>query len=267
MIKELWTIREEVRERKPLVLNLTNNVVTNFTANILLAAGASPIMSEGILEAEDLIRISNVLVLNIGTLHSRQVDYFLKAGEIANKLNKPIVLDPVATGATNYRSDITTHILKELKLSLIRGNYGEISWFKGISGATKGVDSLASEVDLKAIKDLALQTGIMVSATGQTDYISDGERVFYNKTGHEMLQLITGTGCALSSLMGAFISVSEDSTFGALSALAFYGACAEKASRVSNGPGSFSINFIDAIYNLKQEEFTEITAGKVGISK
>lgn len=262
-IAKLWDIRQEVKVKKPLVYNITNNVVTNFTANILLAAGASPIMSEGLQEAGELAEIADVLVLNIGTLHSRQVDYFLKAGKSANEEQKPVVFDPVGIGATSYRNNAAAKIIKEVKLTLIRGNYGEISFLAGLAGQTKGVDSLGNKVNVGHIRDYAKRTGIIVAATGEVDYLTDGHSMFANSTGHIFLQSITGTGCALTSLSGAFMTVTEDKCLGVLAALAFYGAAAEKAASISRGPGSFAVNLLDALHGLEKAAFEKILEGKL----
>jgi len=254
-VEKLWAVRQAVKEKKPLVCNLTNTVVTNFTANVLLAVGASPLMSEGIEEAGDLAGIVDVLVLNMGTLHPRQVEYFIKAGKSANKEAKPVIFDPVGIGATTYRNTIASDILREVKLNLIRGNYGEINFLAGIAGQTKGVDSVGTQISIDRISDLAHNTGSLIAATGNIDYVTDGQRVFSNGSGHTFLQLVTGTGCALTSLAGAFLAVAEDKCLGVLAALAFYGAAAEKAACMSRGPGTFAANFIDALYNLEFHEF------------
>ena len=257
-VEELWAIRQNVKLKKPLVCNLTNNVVTNFTANVLLAAGASPLMSEGSQEAQELAQIADVLVLNMGTLHPRQVDYFLTAGQSANREQKPVVFDPVGIGATTYRNRVAADITREIKLSLIRGNYGEIHFLAGVAGQTKGVDSLENSVNIGQLADLAAKTGAIVAATGEVDYITDGQRTFSNGTGHAFLQLVTGTGCALTSLAGAFLTAAEDQSLAVLAALAYYGAAAEKAASVSQGPGTFAIHFLDALYGLDLEEFKKI---------
>jgi len=257
-IATLWDIRQAVRTQQPLVYNITNNVVTNFTANVLLAVGASPIMSEGEQEAEELAKMASVLVLNIGTLHPRQVDYFLTAGLSANDNGTPVVFDPVGAGATSYRNTKSARLLQEVKMALIRGNYGEISFLAGLSGRVKGVDSLGGDLDVEVVKGFARQTEALVAATGETDYVTDGGAVFANTTGHPLLQSVTGTGCALSSLAGAFLAVAEDRRMGVLAALAFYGAAAQKAAAGSKGPGTFAVQFLDALYSLDQAEFTEL---------
>lgn len=266
MIKQLWEIREEVRRKRPLVVNITNTVVTNFTANVLLAAGAAPIMSEGAAEAESLARMADALLLNIGTLHTRQITYIMKAGEFANKFGKPVVFDPVGVGATPYRNMTSLQILNDLKLALIRGNYGEISFLAGMGDqAVRGVDSASSGIETDVLKKLAHQRETVIAATGPVDYVTDGQMVFTNGTGDILLQFVTGTGCALSSLCGAFMAAAQDPRLGVLAALAYYGAAAEKAARTCKGPGSFSIKFLDALYNLSYKEFRKSAADKVGI--
>lgn len=256
--EKLWELREAVRAKKPLVCNLTNTVVTNFTANVLLAVGASPLMSEDWQEADELAKISDVLVINMGTLHQRQVEYFIKAGQAANREQKPVVFDPVGMGATAYRNAVAIDVIKKIKLALIRGNYGEINFLAGVSGQTKGVDNLGNQVCEEHITRLANEIGALIVATGQVDYLTDGQKIFHNRTGHAFLQSVTGTGCALSSLTGAFLAVAEDKCLGVMAALAFYGAAAQKAASISKGPGTFAVNFLDALSNLKLDEFKTI---------
>jgi len=261
-IGQLWKIRQAVRNKTPLVYSITNTVVTNFTANVLLAAGAAPIMSEGQQEAEELVKIVDVIVLNIGTLHTRQVDYFLAAGHAANRQGKPVVFDPVGVGATSYRNQVASQIIQEVKPTLIRGNYGEIGFLGGITGGSKGVDSLSNQLDIQGIKGLATRSGSLIVATGAVDYVTDGKGLLTNCTGHIYLQAVTGTGCALTALTGAFIAVAPERMLGVLAALAFYGAAAEKAAVGSRGPGSFAVAFLDALYNLDETEFREILTRK-----
>ncbi len=260
-VAKLWRFLQQVRAKRPLVVNITNNVVTNFTANVLLAAGASPIMSEGMQEIDELTRLADATVLNIGTLHPRQVEYFLASGRCANQGRKPVVLDPVGVGATTYRNSVAAKLLSEVELALIRGNYGEINFLAGLAGAVKGVDSTSDGIELAPFKTLAATQKTLVAATGKTDYLTDGDIVRTNSTGHILLQSVTGTGCALSSLCGAFLSVTDDKLSAVLAALAFYGAAAQKAASASAGPGSFSVQFLDALANLQEKEFAGYLQG------
>lgn len=266
MLQQLWDLREAVRRQQPLVCNLTNNVVTNVTANILLAAGARPIMSEGAAEAEALVAAADALVLNVGTLHTRQITYFLKAGAYANQYGKPVILDPVGAGATPYRDVTVQQLLGELRLALIRGNYGEMAHLAGGGGEVKGVDSASTAIALAPFKALAQKTGAIVAATGKCDYVTDGQVLLTSETGHELLRYVTGSGCALTSLMGAFFAVTEDRLLASAAALAFYGAAAEKAAEKSKGPGSFAVKFIDALYNLEFKDFRRYSEGKVQLA-
>ncbi|MPL69257.1 Hydroxyethylthiazole kinase [bioreactor metagenome] len=263
MLKRLWEVREEVRKRRPLIVNITNNVVTNFTANVLLSAGASPLMSEEIEEAEALAKIADAVVLNIGTLHVRQVRYCLKAGAQANLFGKPVIFDPVGVGATPFRDQTAQQILSKIEVSLIRGNYGEISFLAGAANEVTGVDNTSAETDADMLQRLAKDTGAVVAATGQTDYVTDGGAVFTNATGHILLQSVTGTGCALTSLAGAFMAVADDKKVGVLAALAFYGAAAEKAAEKAKGPASFAVRFVDTLYTLTYKDFKKLTEGKI----
>lgn len=265
MIKQLWEIREEVRKNKPLVVNITNHVADNFTANVLLAAGASPIMSEGAAEAESLAKAADAVLLNIGTLHTRQITYMMKAGEYANKYGKPVIFDPVGVGATPYRNMTALQIVTDIKLALIRGNYGEVSFLAGMGDQVKGVESTSSGIEADMLKDLANQKETIIAATGPVDYVTDGQLTFTNATGDILLQHLTGAGCALSSLCGAFIASAQDTKLGVLSALAFYGAAAEKAAAASKGPGSFGIKFLDALYNMSYKEFKKAAADKIAV--
>lgn len=267
MIQELWQLRKEVREKRPLVYNITNIVAAPWIANVLLASGASPIMSEGAAEAEDLSRICNALVLNIGTLHTQQISQMQKAGECANRAGIPVVFDPVGAGATAYRNMTSWQLLRDVRIALIRGNYSEIAFLAGLgSGDTQGVDSGRKGLSAADLAPFALQQQAVVVATGPVDYIAvpGAAEVLENRTGSPLLQTVTGTGCALSALMGAFLPVAEDPGQAALAAAAFYGAAAEKAAKKSKGPGSFAVRFLDALHSLGEKEFCRIAEKQIG---
>lgn len=267
MIRTLWEMRERVRASRPLVYNITNHVVTNFTANVLLAAGAAPIMSEGAAEAADLAQAADVLVLNIGTLHTAQISYCLKAGEKANQFGKPIVFDPVGVGATAYRNMTSMQILQDLKISLIRGNASEISFLNGMESHIRGVDGADNvALDRISLQKLTEQTGAIIAATGPMDLVADANDLFYNDTGHSLLTVVTGTGCALSSLAGAFLAVAgEERSLGVLAALTYYGAAAEKAAKNSKGPGSFAVKFLDTLFTMTYKDFKKYADGRCGV--
>lgn len=251
----------EVRNKKPLVHNITNYVTVNDCANILLALGASPIMADDIKEAADITKISSALVINIGTLNERTIESMITSGKTANELNIPVVFDPVGAGASDFRNATTKRILEEVKISVLRGNMSEIKFISGLEASTKGVD--ASESDLKSgndegikiAKNLADRLNCTVAITGATDIVSDGKRVAILENGTKMLANVTGTGCMTSALVGAFCGAGSDYFIGAISGITAMGISGEialeKAGKI--GTGSFHIAIIDAISNLNSE--------------
>ncbi len=266
----IGNLLDEVRDKKPLVHNITNYVTVNDCANVLLAIGASPIMADDIKEAADITKISSALVINIGTLNERTVESMIASGKKANELNIPVVFDPVGAGASEFRNSTTKKILDEVKVSVIRGNMSEIKFISGLESTTKGVD--ASESDAKTgndeginvAKSLANKLNCTVAITGATDIISDGERVAILENGTKMLSNVTGTGCMTTALVGAFCGAGSDYFLGAVSGIISMGIAGEiafdKAGQV--GTGSFHIAIIDAISNLNSEVIKNMAKAK-----
>jgi hydroxyethylthiazole kinase len=243
-LADAWAL---VRERRPLVHNITNFVVMNFTANVLLSLGASPVMAHALDEVEDFAEMAQSLVINIGTLDEPFVDAMHLAAKRARKKNVPWVLDPVGAGATSYRTETAKRLI-ERGPSVIRGNAGEILALAGkAAGASKGVDSLAdSDFALDAAQRLAKKTGAVVAVTGATDYVVAGDRVETVKGGHAMSQQVTGTGCSATAVVGAFMAVG--SPFEAAShGLTAMKRAAATAAKKAEGPGSFAVRLLDAI--------------------
>lgn len=213
---KIGSLLNEVRNKKPLVHNITNYVTVNDCANILLAIGASPIMADDIKEAADITKISSALVINIGTLNERTIESMIASGKKANELNIPVVFDPVGAGASEFRNSTTKRLLEEVKISVLRGNMSEIKFISGLGSTTKGVD--ASENDARTgndegidvAKNLAKKLQCTVAITGATDIISDGERVVILENGTKMLSNVTGTGCMTTALIGAFCGAGSD---------------------------------------------------------
>ncbi|OVE65035.1 hydroxyethylthiazole kinase [Clostridium diolis] len=255
---KIGSLLNEVRNKKPLVHNITNYVTVNDCANILLAIGASPIMADDIKEAADITKISSALVINIGTLNERTIESMIASGKKANELNIPVVFDPVGAGASEFRNSTTKRLLEEVKISVLRGNMSEIKFISGLGSTTKGVD--ASENDARTgndegvdvAKNLAKKLQCTVAITGATDIISDGERVVILENGTKMLSNVTGTGCMTTALIGAFCGAGSDYFIGAVSGIISMGISGEialdKAGKI--GTGSFHIAIIDAISNL-----------------
>ncbi len=236
-----------LREKRPLVHNITNFVVMNWTANVLLALGASPVMAHAPEEVEDFAAMAQSLVINIGTLDVSFVAAMEMATKRARKKNVPWILDPVGAGATRYRTAIAKALIAR-KPAIIRGNAGEILALAGkAKGASKGVDSLAaSDTAVDAAKRLAQKSGAIVVVTGATDYVVSAERTETVEGGHAMSQQVTGTGCAATAVIGAFMGI-EPAFEAALHGLAIMKRAAARAASDAAGPGSFSMRMIDAI--------------------
>lgn len=249
----VWEDVQAIRRQAPLVLNITNYVVMNTTANALLAIGASPVMAHAVEEAEDMARIAQALVINIGTLSTRWVESMFLAGRVARERGIGIVLDPVGCGATAYRTRTAQDLLRELRPTVIRGNASEIRALARSGGNTKGVDSRNAPDDVAAdARDLALSANCVVSVSGAVDLITDGSREGRVANGHAMMPRVTGMGCTASALSGAFLAVNSDGFAAATHAMGVMGIAGEIAGSGSAGPGSFQLNFLDALYQLDQ---------------
>lgn len=257
----LDTLREQavrnltsVRSQKPLVHSITNFVVMNFTANTLLAMGASPVMAHAEEEVEEMVSLAGALVLNIGTLSGPWIASMLKAGRKAAELRKPIILDPVGAGATELRTRTALELMQAAKPSVIRGNASEILALARTGSKTKGVDSLHTVEDLgNRVEEMALDQRAVFAVTGPRDLVTDGARTVMVENGHPLMSTITGTGCAATVTIGAFLAVDPDPWSAAATALAFFGLAGEIGASTSHGPGSFMTAFIDALYNLSPE--------------
>ncbi|WP_307288155.1 hydroxyethylthiazole kinase [Bacillus sp. SORGH_AS_0510] len=246
----LFETLEKVREGRPLVHNITNVVVTNFTANGLLALGASPVMAYAEEEVADMAKIASSLVLNIGTLNSQTVESMIIAGKAANETGVPVIFDPVGAGATRYRTETAQKIMKEVNVSVIRGNAAEIANVVGENWEIKGVDAGDANGNIVEVAiSAARKMKTVVVITGKEDIVTDGETIYVVKNGHPILTKVTGTGCLLTSVIGAFAGVEKDLIKAAVAALSFYGIAAEKAAEKTDkfGPGSFQFEFLNQL--------------------
>jgi hydroxyethylthiazole kinase len=246
---------EQVRNKKPLVHNITNFVVMNYTANALLAMGASPVMAHAINEVEEMVSFAGALVLNIGTLTNDWVDSMITAGKKAASEGTPIILDPVGSGATGLRTASAKKILSEVAVGVLRGNASEILSLRHTDSRTKGVDSIHSVEDaIQAGRTLATELGTALAITGSVDLVTDGERTFRISNGHALMANVTGTGCTATTTIGAFLAVDPDPVTAAATALAYFGLAGEVAAESADAPGSFMIKMLDALYTITPEE-------------
>lgn len=247
-----------VREKSPLVHNITNYVAMNFSANALLAAGASPVMAHAADEVADMAMIAGALVINIGTLDAEWVDSMLKAGKAKHEAGGIVILDPVGVGATAYRTETAWRIIEECHPDIIRGNASEIMALINADIKSKGVDSSYSSDDaVESAKKLAVRTGSIVVISGETDYVTDGSRVETIANGSRMMPRVTAMGCTASSMVGAFAAVNPDLFEASLNAMALMGVAGEIAALNSAGPGSLLANFVDTLYNITEEELAQ----------
>ncbi|GLB53252.1 hydroxyethylthiazole kinase [Neptunitalea chrysea] len=248
----------QLKEKAPLVHNITNYVVMNTTANALLAIGASPVMAHAAEEMADMVSIASALVLNIGTLDNQWIEGMLEAGKAAKKKGIPIILDPVGAGATPLRTKTCWKIIENCSPTVIRGNSSEIMALINEGIKTKGVDSTMSTEDaLTAAKALALQINATVVISGETDYITDGVNTHSIKNGHPLMPKVTGLGCTASALCGAFCATNQNTIEACTSAMAIMGIAGEIAARSSNGPGTLQLHFLDILYNLSTTHIEE----------
>lgn len=252
----LFEVIKKVKSENPLVHNITNFVVMNFTANALLAIGASPVMAHAKEEVEEMVSISKALVINIGTLSENWVEAMKIAIKRANELSIPVVLDPVGSGATNYRTNVVKEFLSLYKINVIRGNASEIMSIFNSTFSTKGVDSTidSSEVVISA-SEISNKYSCVICISGKDDYVIKDKKVIKLSNGNIMMTKITGMGCVATAIIGACIAVEKDFLLATASATALMGVAGEIAYESSNGPASMKVKFIDELYNMSETEF------------
>jgi hydroxyethylthiazole kinase len=240
-----------IRERRPLVHQITNFVVMNETANATLALGALPVMAHAVQEVEEMASAASALVLNIGTLSDEWVEAMVLAGRAANRAGVPVVLDPVGAGATAYRTKTARELIQKLELAVVRGNSAEIATLAGQKAEIRGVEAVGAEGRPELAREAAGALGCVVAVTGPVDHVSDGERVIAIANGHELLATVTGTGCMSTAITGCFLGVRPDDPLeAAAEALVAFGVAGEDAAKKANKPGSFHVALYDALYSL-----------------
>jgi hydroxyethylthiazole kinase len=244
-----------VRNGAPLVHCLTNIVVANFTANVLLAAGASPAMVENAHESGPFADVAGAVLVNLGTLSAEREQAMRSAASSAQAAGTPWVLDPVAVGALAHRTAFAAEMLG-FSPTVVRGNASEVLSLAGVSGAGgKGVDSAAtSEAALEAASALARLTGGVVAVSGVTDYVTDGSEVVAVPGGDPMMTRVTGVGCALGALTAACCAVDSSPASAAVAAAALLARAGSAAAQGSPGPGTFAVRLLDQLGGLSASE-------------
>jgi hydroxyethylthiazole kinase len=251
----LWEDLQKIRGQSPLIHNITNYVVMNTTANALLAVGASPIMSHAFEEVEEMVRLSDALVVNIGTLSPPWIDAMVRAGREANRQGIPIVLDPVGSGATILRTATAQRLIREAPPAVVRANASEIRSLVFSEQATRGVESThTSEEALEAARSLSRQCGCVVSMSGARDLIVAETSTVKVSNGHPMMARVTGLGCTATALTAAFAAVNSSPYQAAAHAMGLMGIAGEMAAEISIGPGSLQANFLDVLYKIDKSD-------------
>ena len=272
MLKEML---ENVRKTCPLIHNITNYVTVNDCANVLLACGGSPIMSDDVDEVEEITSLCGGLNINIGTLNQRTIPAMQKAGRKANELGHPVVLDPVGAGASVLRTQTAKDLMAAVQFTVIRGNISEIKALALGAGGARGVDAdVADKVTEENLaqavsfaKEFAKKTGAVIAITGAIDIVANGEKAYCIYNGHPMMSSITGTGCQLSAVITAYVTANSDTPLEAVvAAVCLMGVCGEKAyERLTeqDGNATYRNYIIDAIYNLTGEELNRCAKYKI----
>ena len=261
-VEMLGNCIENVRKSIPLVHNITNYVTVNDVANVLLACGASPIMSDEPDDVEDITTICGGLNINIGTLNKSSIEGMYRAGRRAAALGHVVLLDPVGAGASALRTNTAVGLMDEIRFTVIRGNISEIKTLALGSGTTKGVDADVADAvteesldgAVKFARELAAKTGAIIAITGAIDLVADADRCYVIRNGRPEMGRITGTGCQLSGMMTAFLVANPDSPLdAAAAAVCTMGLAGEIGwSRMQEGDGNstYRNRIIDAIYNM-----------------
>jgi len=242
------TLRKITHE-KPLVHHLTNYVTVNLVANTTLSTGALPVMAHAREEVAEMVGLASALVVNIGTLDPTFVEAVMLAGKRANERGIPVVLDPVGAGATAFRTKTAEHLLSDLEIAAVCGNAGEIATIAGLDAEVRGVESLAGDARRAAMK-AAGSLGITVAATGETDYVSDGERTLSVSNGHPLMGRIVGSGCASTAVVGCFAAVGGGEAETVAHARAYFGRAGEVAAAGAEVGGTFEPRLLDALAAL-----------------
>ncbi|KAK3322384.1 Hydroxyethylthiazole kinase family-domain-containing protein [Apodospora peruviana] len=257
-----------VNDLTPLSHNMTNLVVQNFAANVALAVGASPIMSNQGDEAADLCKLKGSLVINMGTVDPDSLGNYVKALQAYNQARQPVVFDPVGAGATTVRRNALRTILGAGYLDVIKGNEGEIRTVFGDNDShqQRGVDSsstLSDDQKAMMVRELAQRKKTVIVMTGETDFVSDGTNTFRIDNGHKYLGLVTGSGCVLGTAISAAVAVCPgDKMVATVAAMLHFEIAAELAAARPDvkGPGTFVSAFVDELYNIRQS----VAKGELG---
>ena len=252
-----------IREREPLIQQLTNEVTKNDLANVVLHWGALPVMADAPGDAGEMAELAGAVLLNTGRMSDRNVEALHEAGRAGNELGAPVVLDPVGAGATPTRDRVQGSLLSAVEFAIVKGNYGEISHLAGAEAEVKGVESVGEYEGIgETARALAAETGAVVVASGAEDVVADAGAAYRITAGHKLMGSVVGTGCMLGATLAAFRGSLEDDLTAAVHGTLAYGLAGERAAELPhNGPASYRINFLDAVANLRPEVAADLDVG------
>lgn len=249
---------EQIRSQNPVVLTIANLVTPDKVADGLSAIGASPIMSLAPQEAADMVNLADAITINLGTIHEDQVNEITTVLN-ANHHQKPVVLDPVAIGASHYRLTLAKQLLRDYHFDVIRGNAGEIAALANIEWHSRGIDGGIGHANIRGVAQrVARQYHCTVVLTGKTDIVTDGDQVFINRLSSKYFVTNVGSGDVLSSIIAAYLSVTKDYYVAACTATKFFTATGVKAQRETTGFGHWQVKFMDELAALKSSELMSI---------
>ncbi len=249
---------KNIREKKPLIHFITNYVTVNDVANAALAIGASPIMTDEVLDAPDMQNICNALVINPGTLNENTVKAMILSGKRANELGHVVVLDPCGAGATPYRNKVIKELMDNIHFDCIKGNISEIKALANVSQSTKGVDADVSDTVtrenmfevFKMAKELSKRTKAIIAITGPIDVIASENSAYITDNGCKEMRAITGTGCMTAGIIAASLVANDDKLKACVAGVIAVGIAGERALKYAKGTGSLHIGLIDELSNL-----------------
>ena len=262
LLQEAAHILGRIKDKRPLIHQITNFVTANDCANVTLAMGASPVMTIDPGEVAEMVSHAGALVLNIGTLTTKTVEAMLIAGRQAAQLGIPIILDPVGAGATRQRTEAVQRLIGELPLTVVRGNLSEIKVLAGSSEGIKGVDSTATMAGAAEVaRALSVRLDAVIAVTGPVDIIAYQNELCHIHNGHPLLASVTGTGCMSTALVGCCAAVGQPfaSAVCGIAVMGIAGEIAHKLLRADQGEGlgSYRVRLIDAISTMSSERMME----------
>jgi hydroxyethylthiazole kinase len=254
---------DRVRSKRPVVHAITNWVTGGDVADALQALGARPVLAFSPEEAAEITAQADALLLNLGTPTPERIAAMALAGRRANELERPVVFDPVGSGASVFRDEACRQILAEVKVAVIRGNRAEIGALAGRGGRLRGIDAVSGPDDLpEAVRILFGRTGAVVAVSGEQDLLFGGQAFITIKSGHPLMARVTGSGCMLAAVMAAFAAVEKDSKAAAVAAVVCFKRSGELAGREAAGPGTFKARLLDFLFNLTPEDLKGVLIGE-----